>query len=82
MPKNIHFLAIECENQMSHDTGPDFKFEIGQKIQNEQIGEIKIYDRWHGKNINFYDIYSEKKNFTWTFDENEVITGHKIHRKA
>lgn len=75
-------LAKEVAKQMPVDDGPDFMYEIGQTVVNEQVGEITVYDRWHGKEVNFYDVHVLRRNSTWTFDETEMIKGHNLSKRT
>jgi hypothetical protein len=55
-----------------------FKYHIGQKIENEQVGEIVIDFRWHGRDVNFYDVIITRCGSKWTYDETEVVKGHSL----
>jgi len=50
----------------------NFKYNIGQKIMTDQVGEIEVINCWKGQEINFYDVKILKDGSSWTFDESEI----------
>jgi hypothetical protein len=67
--KQFPWLASECSRQMPCETGQPFKFDIYQKVI-DQGCEVTVYNRWHGRDTNFYDV--TKSNKTWTLEETEI----------
>lgn len=61
-------------------TKKPFRYEIGQKIYNNQVGEIQIIDRWHGNGGDFYDVVIIRNGSTWTFEEAEIVMGYDLRK--
>jgi hypothetical protein len=57
----------------------NYKYKVGQKLINEQVGEIKVMHRWKGKDLNFYDVMG-KGMWYITFDETQMISGYDLRK--
>lgn len=55
-----------------------FKYKIGQVIENKNIGKVRVYERWHGKYEDFYDVETIETRDTWTYSEFEMLHGYSI----
>jgi hypothetical protein len=59
----------------AYDPKP-FKFRVGEKVVNKQVGEIQVLDCWHAKGGDFYDVTIIRNGRTWTFEESEMLEGY------
>lgn len=55
-----------------------FKYQINQVVENNDIGRVRVYDRWHGKVENFYDVKIIGTGKTWTYSEFEMLHGYGV----